>query len=46
MTVGEALKAQRDLIGEGINVRVIDMHTIKPLDREKVDKVLKKYFTS
>lgn len=38
VTVGEALKAQRDLIGEGINVRVIDMHTIKPLDREIILK--------
>lgn len=36
--VAEALKAQRDLIGEGINVRVIDMHTIKPLDKEMVLK--------
>ena len=38
VTVGEALKAQRDLIGEGINVRVIDMHTIKPLDRDIILK--------
>lgn len=38
VTVGEALKAQRDLIADGINVRVIDMHTIKPLDREIILK--------
>ncbi len=38
VTVGEALKAQRDLIGEGVNVRVIDMHTIKPLDKEIILK--------
>lgn len=36
--VAEALKAQRDLIGEGINVRVIDIHTIKPLDKEIILK--------
>lgn len=41
VTVGEALKAQRDLIGEGINVRVIDMHTIKPIDKETVIKAAK-----
>ena len=38
VTVGEALKAQRDMIGEGINVRVIDMHTLKPIDREIILK--------
>ena len=38
VTVGEALKAQRDLIAEGINVRVIDIHTIKPLDKEIILK--------
>ena len=38
VTVTEALKAQRDLIGEGIKVRIIDMHTIKPLDREIILK--------
>ncbi len=36
--VAEALKAQRDLIGENINVRVVDMHTIKPLDTEIIIK--------
>lgn len=36
--VSEALKAQRDLIGEGINVRVIDIHTIKPLDKDIILK--------
>lgn len=38
VTVCEALKAQRDLIGEGVNVRVIDIHTIKPVDREIIIK--------
>lgn len=36
--VAEALKAQRDLIGEGINVRVIDIHSIKPIDKEIILK--------
>ena len=36
--VAEALKAQRDLIGEGINVRIIDIHSIKPLDKEIILK--------
>jgi transketolase len=34
--VAEALKAADELAGEGIGVRVINMHTIKPLDRETV----------
>lgn len=41
VTVAEALKAQRDLIGEGINIRVIDIHTIKPLDKELIIKAAK-----
>ncbi len=41
VTVAEALIAQRDLIGEGINIRVIDMHTIKPIDREIIIKSAK-----
>lgn len=32
MMVQEAMKAAEILAGEGIDVRVIDMHTIKPLD--------------
>lgn len=34
--VAEALTAADELAGEGIGVRVINMHTIKPLDRETV----------
>ncbi len=34
--VPEALKAAETLAGEGISVRVVDMHTIKPLDVEAV----------
>ncbi len=41
VTVAEALIAQRDLIGEGINIRVIDMYTIKPIDREIIIKSAK-----
>lgn len=41
VTVAEALIAQRDLIGEGINIRVIDMHTIKPIDRKIIIKSAK-----
>ena len=36
LMVQEALKAAETLAGEGISVRVIDMHTIKPLDEELV----------
>ena len=34
VTVSEALKAQEMLKLSGINVRVIDIHTIKPIDKE------------
>lgn len=34
--VSEALKAAETLSGEGIECRVVDMHTIKPLDEEEV----------
>jgi len=38
LMVGEALQAAKALAEEGIRVRVIDMFTIKPLDRELVLK--------
>ena len=38
LMVGMALKARELLAAEGISVRVIDMHTIKPLDEELVLK--------
>lgn len=41
ITVGEALKAKKELEREGINIRVIDMHTIKPIDKELVIKCAK-----
>ncbi|MGE0404856.1 MAG: transketolase family protein [Candidatus Korobacteraceae bacterium] len=34
LEVGQALLAQSQLEDEGISTRVLDMHTIKPLDRE------------
>ena len=34
VTVSEALKAQRKLKMKGIDVRVVDVHTIKPIDKE------------
>ncbi len=36
--VSEALEASKALEAEGINVRVIDMHTIKPLDKDIIIK--------
>ncbi|MCI8699948.1 MAG: transketolase family protein [Clostridia bacterium] len=34
ITVQEAIKAQKELAKNNINVRVIDFHTIKPIDKE------------
>jgi len=41
VTVSEAIKAQEELKNKGINVRVIDIHTIKPIDREIIIKCAK-----
>lgn len=41
VTVAEALKAQEELQKQGINIRVIDMHTIKPIDKEIIIKSAK-----
>ena len=41
VTVAEAIKAQEKLKEKGINVRVIDMHTIKPIDKEIIIKCAK-----
>lgn len=38
VTVSEALKAKEMLKEEGINVRVVDMHTIKPIDEDIIVK--------
>ena len=41
LMVPDALKAARQLEAEGIDARVINMHTIKPLDEEAVLKAAK-----
>lgn len=41
VVVSEALKAQEELRKQGIDVRVIDMHTIKPIDKEIIIKAAK-----
>lgn len=41
VTVSEALKAQEMLKENGINVRVVDIHTIKPIDKELIVKCAK-----
>ena len=41
VTVSEAIKAQENLKNKGIDVRVIDIHTIKPIDKEMVIKCAK-----
>jgi transketolase len=35
-TVAEAVKAAESLGGEGVSARVLDVHTVKPLDEEAV----------
>ena len=41
VTVSEAVKAQETLRQKGINVRVIDVHTIKPIDEDLIIKCAK-----
>lgn len=41
LMVSEALLAKEELEKEGINIRVIDMHTIKPIDKELIVKCAK-----
>lgn len=41
VTVAEALKAKERLEEVGINIRVVDMFTIKPIDRELIIKCAK-----
>jgi transketolase len=38
LLVAEAIRASEALDGEGISARVLDFHTIKPLDREAIAK--------
>lgn len=41
VTVAEAIEAQEKLKQKGINVRVVDIHTIKPIDKEMILKCAK-----
>ena len=41
VTVSEALKAKEILKSKGINVRVVDIHTIKPIDKDLIIKCAK-----
>lgn len=41
VAVAESLKAQEDLKEKGINIRVMDVHTIKPIDEEMIVKCAK-----
>jgi transketolase len=38
LMVAEALRAQELLEGEGLSARVLDLHTVKPLDREAIGR--------
>lgn len=38
LMVAEAIRAQEALENDGVSVRVIDMHTIKPLDRDAISR--------
>lgn len=41
VTVEQALIAKENLAKEGINIRVVDMHTIKPIDEDMIIKSAK-----
>ena len=41
VTVAEALKAKAELANKGVDIRVVDMHTIKPIDEEIIVKCAK-----
>lgn len=41
VVVPEAIKAKEELEKEGINIRVVDIHTIKPIDEELIIKCAK-----
>jgi transketolase len=41
LLVAEAIRASETLEGEGISARVLDFHTIKPLDRDAIAKAAK-----
>ena len=41
VVVSEAIKAKEELAKEGIDIRVVDIHTIKPIDKELIIKCAK-----
>ena len=41
VTVAESLKAKEVLAKKGIDIRVVDVHTIKPIDKEMIIKCVK-----
>lgn len=41
LMVSEAIKAKEELEKNGINIRVVDIHTIKPIDKELIVKCAK-----
>ena len=41
VVVSEAIKAKEELEKQGINIRVVDVHTIKPIDKELIIKCAK-----
>lgn len=41
VVVPEAIKAKEELAKQGINIRVVDIHTIKPIDKELIIKCAK-----
>ena len=41
VVVAEAIKAKEELEEQGINIRVVDIHTIKPIDKETIIKCAK-----
>ena len=41
VTVAETIQAQEELKEKGINIRVVDVHTIKPIDEEMIIKCAK-----
>lgn len=41
VVVSEAIKAKEKLEKQGINIRVVDVHTIKPIDKETIIKCAK-----
>lgn len=41
VVVSEAIKAKEELEKQGINIRVVDIHTIKPIDKDLIMKCAK-----